>query len=139
MPVESLLAAAEPLIAMIARARHIDLQRRTLPAGVLVRAAAQPVVLAVIRLLVTLSDAGGRNAELVIEGDASPETFTLGLELRPQIGEDGAPATAAIRDRVAAVLPAANAWLSRTGGTASLAAGSESMHVRTSIQVPRAT
>lgn len=138
LPAESLLDPVEPLIRTILRARHIELELPPFPSGVLVRASALPVGLAFVRLLLALTG-GIRSGTLTIEGDPSPETFTFGIQLRLQPGDGAGAAIAAARERLVAVLPAANAWLGATGGTAALATGSDSVGVSASLVLPRAT
>jgi hypothetical protein len=139
MPAETMLAVADPLIDVIARSRHVTLDRREPPPGTLVRVRAEPAALALIRLVLALCDAAGDRATLIMEGDTSPGTFTIGLELRPADGDHGAAVAAAARENASLALDAANAWLGNVGGTATLEPGSDTFRVRILVNIPRAT
>jgi hypothetical protein len=139
MPAETMLAVADPLIDVIARSRHVTLDRREPPPGTLVRVRAEPAALALIRLVHALCDAAGDRATLIMEGDTSPDTFTVGLELRPADGDDGAAVAEAVRKNAGDALAAANAWLGAVGGTATLESGSDTFRIRVRVNVPRVT
>jgi hypothetical protein len=92
-----------------------------------------------IRLVHALCDAAGDRATLIMEGDTSPDTFTVGLELRPADGDDGAAVAEAVRKNAGDALAAANAWLGAVGGTATLESGSDTFRIRVRVNVPRVT
>lgn len=139
MPAETMLAVADPIVDVIARSRHVHLDRHDPPPGTLVRVHAEPVALALIRLVVALCDAARERATLHISGEASRDTFTVRLELRPRDGADPAAISETAADNVAAVLPAATVWLDAVGGTAATEAGSEMVPARVLVTVPRVT
>jgi hypothetical protein len=139
MPAETMLAVAEPIIDVIARSRHVTLERRDPPPGTLVRVRAEPAALALIRLVLALCDAAGDRATLIMECDTAPDTFIVGLELRPAEGDHGEAVAEAARENATRALDAANAWLGDVGGTASVEPGSDMVRVRVRVNVPRAT
>jgi signal transduction histidine kinase len=139
MPAETMLAVAEPIIDVIARSRHVTLERRDPPPGTLVRVRAESAALALIRLVLALCDAGGDRATLIMECDTSPDTFSVGLELRPADGDHGEAVAEAARENASRALDTANTWLGNVGGTASVEPGSDTVRVRVRVNVPRAT
>jgi signal transduction histidine kinase len=139
MPAETMLAVAEPIIDVIARSRHVTLERRDPAPGTLVRVRAEPAALALIRLVLALCDAAGDRATLIMECDTAPDTFIVGLELRPAEGDHGEAVAEAARENATRALDAANAWLGDVGGTASVEPGSDMVRVRVRVNVPRAT
>jgi signal transduction histidine kinase len=139
MSAAAMLAVAGPLVHVIAKARHVAIDRRDPPPDTLVRVRPEPAALAIVRLVLALCENAGERATLVIEGDTGSDTFTVSFELRPAGDADGDSVTAMVSESVAAALPAANAWLLDAGGTATLDAVSKNVPARVRVMLHRAT
>jgi signal transduction histidine kinase len=139
MSAAAMLAVAAPLVHVIAKARHVAIDRRDPPPDTLVRVRPESAALAIVRLVFALCENAGERATLVIAGDTGPDTFTVSFELRPAGDADGDSVTAMVSETAAAALPAANAWLLVAGGTATLDPASSDGRARVRVTLPRAT